>query len=108
MRGANPCPFCAAHKIGVSRRGGVRFWARCLSCEAEGPTSRTPEEAIARWNARHREEAQQKAITAIHRIVTPDQGENLSDDERAIFAVTSSILFPPDRSGLRPHRRIDA
>ncbi|MFN7129799.1 MAG: hypothetical protein ACK4OJ_12125 [Brevundimonas sp.] len=107
MTGALSCPFCPGLKIGHARRVGGRFWMRCLSCDAEGPTGRSPEEALARWNARFREEPLEKAITAIHRIVTPDQGESLSEDERAIFAVTSAVLAPPPPYERRRRLRIE-
>ena len=64
-----PCPFCGwanSRSIGIWSDGG--FWAECPDCFAQGPVEGTEAEAIAAWNARHREASQAELVEALEKI----------------------------------------
>lgn len=48
-----PCPFCGNTFIQETQiyiASGLYYASECMSCEARGPSAKTPEEARAKWN----------------------------------------------------------
>ena len=84
-----PCPFCGwanSRSIGIWSDGG--FWAECPDCFAQGPVEGTEAEAIAAWNARHREASQAELVEALEEARR--QLEYI--DERSPSGTTPAVL----------------
>ena len=51
------CPFCGNREIEIDHLGNEDrsfFVANCRTCQADGPISRTEDDAIDLWNTRRR------------------------------------------------------
>jgi len=49
----HPCPFCSASDSGGVILVHFHHWvAFCETCDARGPVSKTPQEAVEKWNER--------------------------------------------------------
>ena len=51
MAELKPCPFCGGRKLSVHGWSN-QYWVECYSCETEGPSGETQDEAIESWNRR--------------------------------------------------------
>ena len=73
-----PVPWCGSRHISLESFGGDKlFVARCPSCGARSPASRSQSEAIAAWNARPGDAARETAIIeAIQALI--DAGDYFS------------------------------
>lgn len=52
-----PCPFCGHEKLILTESRSsilsrVECWVTCTKCQAEGPSHRSPAEAMEAWNRR--------------------------------------------------------